>query len=189
MYSYSDPIPAAVAMSLGIYFAERNTGAFKNHFITFSEKPRLVEIKGEDIVDKVHYCSRYGEVANTNIQKVFELILKAAVKNGVPENEMPSKIYIISDMEFDSCADDSSLSNFEYAKKIFAEAGYKLPEVVFWNVASRNTHQPVTVNEQGVALVSGCTPRIFSMVAGGIVDPYVFMMQVVESERYAKIVA
>ena len=189
MYSYSDPIPAAVAMSLGIYFAERNTGAFKNHFITFSEKPRLVEIKGEDIVDKVRYCSRFSEVANTNIQKVFELILKAAVKNGVPENEMPSKLYIISDMEFDSCADDSSLSNFEYAKKIFAEAGYKLPEVVFWNVASRNTHQPVTVNEQGVALVSGCTPRIFSMVAGGIVDPYVFMMQVIESERYAKIVA
>ena len=189
MFSYSDPIPAAVAMSLGIYFAERNTGAFKNHFITFSEKPRLIEIKGKDIVDKVRYCSRYSEVANTNIQKVFELILKAAVKNGVPESEMPSKLYIISDMEFDRCTDDSSLSNFEYAKKIFAEAGYKLPEVVFWNVASRHTHQPVTMNEQGVALVSGCTPRLFSMVAGGIVDPYAFMMQVIESERYAKIAA
>ena len=189
MFSYGDPIPAAVAMSLGIYFAERNTGAFKNHFITFSEKPRLIEIKGKDIVDKVRYCSRYSEVANTNIQKVFELILKAAVKNGVPESEMPSKLYIISDMEFDRCTDDSSLSNFEYAKKIFAEAGYKLPEVVFWNVASRHTHQPVTMNEQGVALVSGCTPRLFSMVAGGIVDPYAFMMQVIESERYAKIAA
>ena len=189
MFSYGDPIPAAVAMSLGIYFAERNTGAFKNHFITFSEKPRLIEIKGKDVVDKVRYCSRYSEVANTNIQKVFELILNAAVKNGVPESEMPSKLYIISDMEFDRCTDDSSLSNFEYAKKIFAEAGYKLPEVVFWNVASRNTHQPVTVNEQGVALVSGCTPRLFSMVAGGIVDPYAFMMQVIESERYAKIAA
>ena len=189
MFSYRDPIPAAVAMSLGIYFAERNTGAFKNHFITFSEKPRLVEIKGEDIVDKVRYCSRFSEVANTNIQKVFELILNAAVKNGVPESEMPSKLYIISDMEFDYCTEDSSISNFEYAKKIFAEAGYKLPEVVFWNVASRHTHQPVTMNEQGVALVSGCTPRLFSMVAGGIVDPYAFMMQVIESERYAKIAA
>ena len=84
------PKPAAVALSLGIYFAERNTGAFRNHFITFSEKPQLVEIKGETILEKVRYCHNYNEVANTNIQKVFELILRAAVKNQVPQSEMPS---------------------------------------------------------------------------------------------------
>ena len=189
MYGGAEPMPATVALSLGIYFAERNKGAFKNHFITFSENPQLVEIKGEDILDKIRYCHGFNEVANTNIRKVFELILDAAKKNSVPQNELPQKLYIISDMEFDYCAEDASLTNFEYARKLFAEAGYTLPEIVFWNVASRNRHQPVTRNEQGVSLVSGCTPRLFSMVASGTMNPYAFMLEVVESERYAKIVA
>ena len=189
MYGWGDPKPITVALSLGIYFAERNTGVFKNHFITFSEKPQLVEIKGEDILDKVRYCHEFNEVANTNIQKVFELILDAAKKNSVPQDELPKKLYFISDMEFDYCTEDASLTNFEYAKKLFAEAGYTLPEIVFWNVASRNKQQPVTKNEQGAALVSGCTPRLFKMVASGTMNPYAFMLEVVESERYAKIVA
>lgn len=189
MYSGDKPMPAAVAMSLGIYFAERNTGAFKGHFITFSENPRLVEIKGRDIVEKVRYCMGYNEVANTNIQRVFELILNAALKNRVPQEELPSRMYIVSDMEFDACITSADTTNFEYAKQLFAENGYKLPEVVFWNVASRHPNQPVTMNEQGVALVSGCTPRIFSMVAGGNMSPWTVMMEVLQSERYAKISA
>ena len=189
MYGGSDPIPATVALSLGIYYAERNTGAFHNHFITFSENPRLVEIKGKDIFEKVRYSHQFNEVANTNIQRVFELVLKAAVKNRVPQEEMPSKIFIISDMEFDYCTEDCSLTNFEYAQRLFEEHGYQLPEVVFWNVASRNQQQPVKVNDQGVALVSGCNPRIFSMLKAGILSPYAFMMDVLGSERYAVIVA
>lgn len=189
MYGGADPIPATVALSLGIYFAERNTGAFKNHFITFSESPQLIEIKGEDILDKVRYCHSFNEVANTNIQKVFELILSAAKKNNISQEELPKRLYIISDLEFDCCTRGASSTNFEYAKKLFKSAGYKLPEVVFWNVASRNTQQPITRNEQGVALVSGCTPRIFSMIAEGIPSPYEFMMSVLESDRYKNIAA
>ena len=189
MYSRTDPMPATVALSLGIYYAERNTGAFHNHFITFSERPQLVEIKGETILEKVRYCHDYNEVANTNIQKVFELILRAAIKNSVPQSEMPSTLYIISDMEFDCCARGAELTNFEYAKKIFAEAGYDLPRVVFWNVQSRNKQQPVTQNEQGVALVSGCSPRIFSMLKSGILSPLGYMLDILGAERYQKIAA
>ena len=189
MYWGAEPKPIEVALSLGIYFAERNTGAFRNHFITFSHTPQLVEVKGEDIFDKVRYCCGFNEVANTNLSSVFKLILDAAKKNSVPQEELPKKIYVISDMEFDSCMEGASLTNLEYAKKIFAEAGYILPEVVFWNVASRNCQQPVTRNAQGVALVSGCTPRLFEMVASGTMNPYAFMLEVVESERYEKIVA
>lgn len=187
-----DPRPISVAMSLGIYVAERNSGLFKNHFITFSEKPRLVEIKGDTILEKVRYCHTFNEVANTNVEKVFKLILDAAVKNALPQEELPARIYIISDMEFDWCAEDASLTNFECAKKLFEEAGYRLPEVVFWNVASRNRQQPVTRNEQGVILVSGCTPRLFAMVAENGVDsmtPYEFMLDTLGAERYEKIVA
>ena len=189
MYGYGEPMPATVALSLGIYFAERNVGSFRNHFITFSGKPQLVEIKGETILEKVRYCHNYNEVANTNIQKVFELILRTAVKNKVPQTEMPSTLYIISDMEFDYCAEGADITNFEYAKKIFADAGYQLPRVVFWNVQSRNQQQPVTQNEQGVALVSGCSPRIFNMLKSGILSPLGYMLDILGAERYQRIAA
>lgn len=192
MYGGGEPMPATVAMSLGIYFAQRNTGAFHNHFITFSENPQLVEIKGEDILDKVRYCCGYNEVANTDIQQVFELILNAAKRNRVPQEELPKKLYIVSDMEFDCCAKGADLTNFAYAHRLFKEAGYRLPDVVFWNVASRHRQQPVTMNEQGVALVSGCTPRLFSLIAGddlAALTPYQIMLDILGSERYEKIAA
>ena len=189
MYGGADPLPAAVALSLGIYYAERSTGAFRNHFITFSEHPRLVEIKGKDICEKVQYCCQFNEVANTNIQRVFELILQTARKNRLPQSHMPAKLYIISDMEFDCCTKGRSLTNFRYAQQLFAENGYQLPEVVFWNVASRSLQQPVKRSEAGVALVSGCTPRIFSILKAGILSPYAFMMDLLGSERYAAIAA
>ena len=189
MYWGANPLPAAVAQSLAIYFAERNRGAFRNHFITFSMNPRLVEIKGQDIVDKARYCKTFNECANTDIRKVFELVLQTAVKNRVPQAELPSTLYVISDMEFDTCAAGASLTNFEYAKKLYAKYGYQLPKVVFWNVSSRTRQQPVTMNEQGVALVSGCSPRIFSMVMEGTLDPYTYMLRVIDTERYAPIAA
>ena len=181
--------PASVAISLGIYFAERNKGEFANHFITFSENPQLIEIKGSDIYEKVNYCKSFEEVANTDLQKVFELILNAARKHNVPQEQMPSSLYIISDMEFDSCTENADMTNFERAKKIFAENGYKLPQVIFWNVDSRNLQQPVTMNEQGVCLVSGVSPRIFAMIKNHDLTPLSFMMSILNSERYKNITA
>ena len=189
MYGGYNIYPVAVALSLGIYFAERNKGNFANHFITFSETPRLVEIKGDNIYDKVQYCASFNEAANTNIQAVFELILNTAVKYHVPKEDMPSTVYIISDMEFDYCTEDSSMTNFEYAKKIFTEHGYELPRLVFWNADSRREQQPVTMNEQGVCLVSGVSPRIFSMIKSGRFTPLEYMLDILNSERYVHITA
>jgi hypothetical protein len=92
-------------------------------------------------------------------------------------------------MEFDSCVSCGNASTLTYVQRMFQKQGYELPEVVFWNVASRNRQQPVTRNEAGVALVSGCTPRLFSMVAGGLTSPYAVMMEAIGSERYAPITA
>lgn len=189
MYWDAKPVPAAVALSLGLYFAEHNTGHYKNHFIEFSARPQLIEIKGDTFVDRLRYVASFNEVANTNLEAVFDLILNSAVKNNVPVGELPAKLIIISDMEFDCCVSNAGSTNFENAKTKFTAHGYNLPDIVFWNVASRNRQQPVTMNKQGVALVSGCTPRLFEMVASGTMNPYAFMLEVVESERYAKIVA
>ena len=181
--------PAAVAQSLGIYFAERNTGKFAGHFITFSRHPKLVKIKGRDIYEKVRYCMSFNECSNTDIEKTFDLILSTAVKNHMKQSDLPSRIIIISDMEFDWCAEYADLSNFECAREKFAKAGYKLPKLVFWNVNSRNRQQPVTMNEQGVILVSGMSPQIFAMMKDDNLDPYGFMMSVITAERYERIAA
>ena len=189
MYADAVPMPAAVALSLGLYFAERNKGLFANHFIEFSAHPELIEIKGETFADRLRYVASFNEIANTNLESVFDLILSAAVKNHVPQKELPAKLILISDMEFDCCVHNANDTNFENAKRKFEAFGYALPQIVFWNVASRNRQQPVTKNEQGVALVTGATPRLFSMVASELVTPYVLMMEILDSERYEKICA
>ena len=181
--------PAAVALSLGLYFAERIDGEFRDHFISFSEHPQLIRIKGRTFVDRLRYVISKQEVANTNIEAVFDLILRTAVKHHLPKSEMPDRIFILSDMEFDMCAKGSGLTNFESAKRSFAGYGYALPQIVFWNVASRNTQVPVKMNEQGVILLSGVTPMLFSMATKGDIDPYAFMMSVIGNERYEQICA
>ena len=102
---------------------------------------------------------------------------------------MPSRIYVISDMEFDQCAENADLTNFRNMERLYGLAGYNMPELVFWNVDSRNRQQPVTKNQQGVALVSGCTPRLFEMLAGGSLTPYACMMDILGRDRYRDIVA
>ena len=184
MYTSDNPSPAAVAQSLAIYFAERNRGPFRNHFITFSMKPQLIELKGETIAERLRYCRSFREVANTDLEKVFDLILQTALRHGLPQSELPARLYIISDMEFDVCAKGASLTNFEAARRSYAAAGYELPQVVFWNVASRHGHQPVRKNEQGVALVSGSSPRLFSLLKSGSLEPLAFMLECLGAARY-----
>ena len=189
MYCGGKPLPAAVALSLGLYFAEHSKGCFNNHFVEFSHRPQLLEIKGDTFVDRLRYIMTFSEVADTNLEAVFDMLLNTAVKNHVPQDEMPAKMVIISDMEFNYCIRNASKSVFDNAKESFALHGYKLPTIVFWNVASRNRQQPVTMGENGTVLVSGVTPRLFSMIAGGQTSPYEFMLEVVNSERYARIAA
>lgn len=180
--------PADAALSLGIYFAEHSKGEFANHFITFSNRPQLVEIKGDDIVQKVQYCAGFNEIANTDLEAVFRLILTTALKNKVKQKDMPSKLYIISDMQFDYCIDGgNSMPMFETMKKRYEMYGYKLPQVVFWNVASRSDVLPVKISETGAALVSGYSANVFSMVMKGELDPAAIMDQVISSPRYAAV--
>lgn len=189
MYWEGKPLPAAVALSLGLYFAEHNHGVFHNHFIEFSATPRLIELKGSSFADKLRYAASFNEIGSTKIEAVFDLVLNTAIKHKVRQSELPTRLIIISDMEFDRCVFDAEKTNFDNAKQKFAAAGYTLPQLVFWNVASRVRQQPVTMNEQGVVLVSGCTPRIFSMLVTDNLSPYEFMLKTLGADRYAKITA
>ena len=185
--TWSHNIPISVSISLGLYFAERNHGAFANHFVMFSRTPQLIEIKGKDFVDKVKYIQSFCEVADTNIEAVYDLILKTAVKNKLKQHDLPKKLLIISDMEINDCVQNATKSNFENAKQKFTHFGYTLPEVVFWNVNSRNLHQPVSKDERGVTLVSGFSSNIFDMVIEGNLNPYEFMLKTLDTPRYNQI--
>lgn len=175
--------PMSVSVSLALYFAERNKGQFKDYFITFSEQPRLQRIVGKSLMDRMNSIQT-GEVANTNLQAVFDLILDTAVRNNTPENELPDTIYIISDMEFDQCGDTDT--NFELIKRKYSQFGYTMPNLVFWNVNASGSNLPVQKNEQGVSLVSGFSPVIFKMAVENK-TPEQVMLDTINSERYAKI--
>lgn len=156
-----DAIPYCTSVGLAIYVAERNEGLFKNHFITFSEKPVLQEIKGKTLVEKVRNMQTIN-AWNTNIDKVFELILKISKENKIRQEELPSKILIISDMEFDRGIYSSRGTNFNGWKQSFKEAGYTLPTIIFWNVAGVTNGIPVTKFENDVAIVSGFSTNILN---------------------------
>lgn len=180
--------PMSVSVSLALYFAEKNNGPFKDHFITFSNVPKLQKIVGNTLAERMRSIIT-GEVSNTNLQAVFELLLGAALSSKAKAEDMPATIYIVSDMEFDSARDRSGkdVTNFDAIKSKYRAAGYDMPNVVFWNVNSRNDNNPVRMNEYNVALVSGCSTAIFRQVTENK-SPYEVMMDVVNSERYNKIV-
>lgn len=186
-----------VANSLAIYFAERSSGQFKDNYITFSETPKLVDLsQGKNLREKLSIARRHCEVANTNIEAVFNLILNTAIQNKMRQEELPQNILIISDMEFDSCATWGTRSRYSYGytrpdatlfgviAKRYQDAGYQLPRLVFWNVNSRTGTIPIKENDLGVALVSGFSPNIAKMVMSGKLDPYECLLETLNSERY-----
>lgn len=190
-----------VANALAIYFAERSSGEFKDKYITFSERPQLVDFsKANTLRDKLDIAYRHDEVANTNVEAVFDLILSTAVKNNMSQEDIPANILIVSDMEFDSCATMNPTSNgryyrferptdtlFETIANKYAAHGYKLPRLVFWNVNSRTGTVPVKENDLGVALVSGFSVNIVNMVMSNKLDPYECLLDVLNTERYQPI--
>lgn len=193
-----------VANSLAIYFAERSSGEFKDKYITFSERPQLVDFSNaKTLRDKLDIARRHNEVANTNIEAVFDLILNTAIRNKMAQEDMPANILIVSDMEFDSCATSGTPSAsrnswgwysssyqrptttlFDTIAKKYAEHGYKLPRLVFWNVNSRTGTIPIKENDLGVALVSGFSVNIVKMVMSNKTDPYECLLETLNTERY-----
>lgn len=175
----------SVANALAIYFAERSHGPYQNHYITFSNNPKLVDLsKGKTLREKLQIASLHNEVANTDIYKVFRLILDTAVRSHSTQAELPENIVIISDMEFDRCTVNADAKLFEQIHKEYRNYGYQLPRLIFWNVNSRTNTIPVIENALGVALVSGFSVNIVKMVMSGEADPYQCLLEILNSERY-----
>ena len=185
-----------VANALAIYTSEHNTGAYKNKYITFSNKPQFVEFGEDDTLEeKLRIAREHNEVANTNIERVFDLILYVAIENNIPKEEMVKNILIISDMEFDQAqtswhSDVEVLSKtlFDEINDKYVKYGYQLPKLIFWNVNSRTKTIPLSENELGVVLVSGFSQNVLKMVMSNNLNPYEVLIETITSERYDRII-
>lgn len=174
-----------VAVSLGLYLADKNVGKFKDTFLTFSSKPELLHLKG-NINQKIDQIISSKWAMSTNLHAAFDQILKVAKLGNVPAEEMPKMLLILSDMQFNGCVqyDDSAI---EMIRRKYTEAGYEVPNVVFWNIAARD-NVPVKFNEMGVALVSGFSPAIVKPLLAGDKEsftPLAVMMKTIMQDRYA----
>ena len=181
MFSY-DCVPYSTSIGLAIYFAERAKGAFHSKFLTFSEKPKLVTLPegGEyTLLDKVNAIFRAGIGYNTNLEAAFEVVLNSAVRMKAPQSAMPKAIVVISDMEIDQadCADGVDFTTM-MAKK-YKAAGYTMPKVVYWNVASQEQLVHADAKNPYVQFVSGQSPSVFKAVCKGTeLGPVELMMEV-----------
>lgn len=198
-------VPMEAAVSMGAYIAEKAHGPFAGHFITFSGNPELVKFEGADIVDKFQRCVRADWGMSTNLEAVFNLLLNTAIKNKCSAEDMPDRIYIFSDMEFDQCMtfgpsftdrwgypDAGKLLRNNAAVETLMEGiaskwaayGYKLPSVVFWNLAARHNNIPAIGS--GFSYVSGFSPSVMETILSGK-DGVDLMFEKLDSERYAMI--
>ena len=179
-----DGVPMDVSVALGIYISERNKGIFKDAFITFSDNPTMEHLTGS-LAQRMRQLDSAQWSMNTNLQAVFTLILQSAVREKLPLDEMPTKVLIISDMEFDSACHDT---NLDAIRSKYQAAGYELPQIVFWNVNGRVGNSPAKKDDRGIGLVSGFSPAILkSVLKGEIYSPEQLMMDTLNVDRYKMI--
>lgn len=174
-----------VAVSLGLYCADKNTGPFKDVFLTFSSKPKFQTVTGT-LSQKVQQMERSNWEMSTNLHAAFDEILRVSISNNVAREDMPKVLLIMSDMQFNCCTgyDDRAI---QMIRRKYNDADYEMPAVVFWNI---NAHEnvPVRFDEKGTALVSGFSPAIMKAVLAADMDamtPEAVMKKAVLSDRYA----
>jgi len=175
-----------VAVSLGLYLADKNEGKFKDTFLTFSSEPELLYLKG-NINQKIDQMVKSNWDMSTNLHKAFEKILNVAVSNKVPQEEMPEMVLILSDMQFNQCVrfDDSAQ---EMIARKYENAGYNVPKVVFWNLNASYGNAPVKFDKSGTALVSGFSPAVVKPLLAGDLEtftPESVMLKTIMEDRYA----
>ncbi len=174
-----------VAVSLGMYISERNEGSFKDAFITFSNNPQLQYLTGS-LSERLLQLRRADWAMSTDLEAVFNLILHQAKMNNVPEGNMPTKILILSDMQFNQATRRDSLGAQSMIEAMYEEAGYTKPNIIYWNLNAKGGNFPVEFDKNGTALVSGFSPSILKSLLGGKnMTPESIMMDTVNDDRYS----
>ena len=177
----------ATSVGLAVYFAERNTGAYHNMFMSFSGTSRIQVLKGETLAQKIGSINMNDWQGNTNLQAAFQHVLDIAVRNHVSAEDMPKSLIVISDMEIDYCG-DRNWTFYEKMAQRFRDHSYQIPNIIFWNVASRNDVFHADKSRIGVQLVSGQSAAVFCQVMQCVgLNPVEAMEKVINSKRYEAI--
>ena len=184
--------PINVAISLGMYCAERAKGPFAGHYVSFSRCPKLVEIQGVDFCDKVKRIWETNLCENTNIEATFDMLLATAIKNHCSQEDLPKNLLIMSDMEFDagtrSYYNESTQTDtlMEKIHQKWANYGYEMPKIIYWNIQARQDNIPENLGVGNISFVSGMSPTIFETLLSGKtgVD---LMKEKLDSPRYERI--
>lgn len=177
--------PIVNGMGLAIYCAQRCEGPFKNCLMTFSSEPHFLDISGLSLAGAIRKIMDARVLQNTDVMKAYKLILQTAIDNQVSQEDMPNAIVLVSDMQFDNCDEEFTMS--EELGNMFSRAGYKAPELIMWDVRGEDTMQ-ATKDDSGVTLVSGASAIAFQNVMDAVrMTPYERMLQVLTSDRYAAI--
>lgn len=158
-------LPMEVAISLGLYLAERNKEGFKDTFLTFSENPQLMKISSGSLKDKFRKISRADWGMNTNFERAYSLILDTATSFNVSQEDMPSMLLVLSDMQFDASQSGRNRPHLGLIERKFKQAGYEMPKLVFWNLRdSMCNGSPAQSDSDGVAMVSGFSPVLMKSI-------------------------
>lgn len=182
--------PINVAISLGLYCAEKAKGPFAGHYVSFASRPQLIKTEGVDFVDKVHRIYKTNLVDDTNIEATFDLLLNTALQHNCSQDELPQNIIIISDMEFNAArgygywskAPQEPETLMEGIARKWKSHGYEMPHLVYWNVQARQNNIPM-LGQGRISYVSGFSPAIFETLMSGKTG-YELMMEKLNSERY-----
>ena len=172
-----------IAVSLGLYLADKNTGAFKDMFMTFSGEPELLLLTG-NIIQKIDQMVTSHWAMNTDLNKAFNKILKTAIEGKVSQEEMPKVLLILSDMQIDSTGYNET--TFEMIARQYNASEYTLPQIVFWNLLNRD-NVPVKFDTNGTALVSGYSPSVLKAILKNDMEEFTpenIMLQTVCVPRY-----
>ena len=179
--------PMATSVGLAVYFAERNRGAYHNLFMSFSGTSRIQVLRGETLAQKIDSINMNDWSGSTNLRAAFEHVLEIAIRNHVPQSEMPKSLIVISDMEIDYCG-DRDWTFYERMEEMFRMNGYIIPNIIFWNVASRHDIFHADRNRKGVQLASGQSAAVFRQVMQTVgMNPVEAMEKIINSERYQAI--
>jgi hypothetical protein len=171
--------------------SELSDEPWKGKVITFSAKPHLHLIQGDDLKSKSEFSRKMDWGMNADLQKVFDCILEVAVNGNLKEDQMIKRIFVFSDMEFDQASANSWETDYQAITRKFIEKGYGsvVPQIVFWNLRDSKA-TPVPATQKGVALVSGFSKNLLTLFLDneGDISPVEVMEAAIAGLEYQKLV-
>nr|KIR49849.1 hypothetical protein I312_00941 [Cryptococcus bacillisporus CA1280] len=172
--SPKSPPPILPCIALTLLLSELASPPWQGRFFTFSTDPTCEYIDPKlPLAEKASQLSNADWGMSTEFYKTYELILTTAKKNELAPEHMVKKLFVFSDMQFDAAGEgEYGETEHETMKRRFEEAGYPLPEMVYWNLASRaeGAPKPTKSDIQGVTLFSGFSGTLMKFFLGDGVE-------------------